>query len=1168
MRITRLDLKAFGPFTDRMIEFDAGVLPGLHVIFGPNEAGKSSSLRALKALLYGFPERTSDNFRHANDQLQVGGCLESDDGQKLSFYRRKRRKADLLDLDGNPLDPGILATFLSGIEPALFESLYGIDHKILVAGGEDILAQKGEVGQALFAAGTGISSLKKILDSLEAEANELFRERGSKPQINQAIKKYKELKRKVRDESLPPAQWKEHRKRHQDAEAEHARLEAESRRKSAEVQRLLRLNKAIPELAALENLQNQLLEFGEVVVLPPDFSSRLREVEQGIRETGLQLHRDQERFKKLEEKQDAICLNQMLLDQADTIEDLHQRLGEYRKGKNDRGGLEGMRTTCSKDAGMFIEAIRPDLTLQDVDSLRPVLGRKRSIQDLSSRFEALKQQEVQAQKQGEEAERDLEKIAGFLSKQPAPKAGDGLAKVIKLARKPGDVDTQIEEISRAIDLGKQDCHAKLKRLGLWFGELDQLPALNLPLPETVRRFEANEAELDNELRQLKKDRQTAEKELKTARDELREVEYRGEVPTEQALELARQRRQDGWNLLRRRWVNGEDIAVAAAAYAPGKTVCDVYEQQVEKADLIADRLRREAERVSRTAALRARIESFQETLQVLSRQEEELKTRQENLAADWLVLWEPRHIKPLSAKEMLAWLTEMDKLCFQVSELSNKESLLVDRKRARRQQRQDLVDELKLFGESGEFPGQELDPLLVVAESILENIVRRKLKCEKLIDQQARAKTALAKAKKEQKEAETAQIAWRKQWDKALAGLGLPGQVLPGEALDLLETIGNCFEKLEKAKEFQSRINGIDRDMAEFAVDVRDLAAKVAPELKDLAPEQAVPQLHVMLGKTRQDHELLKKNKLEMEGLAAEIENSEKVLHSFDGRLAELLVTAKCDKSEDIATAIRKSLEYERLQEKVSAAKSLLAKVNEGIPLEQIKQQAGEVNVDELPGQIASLKREIDEDLYPGITAALKRIGEENKELQLMDGSGQAAAAAGEMEQVAARIQRLVEQYGKIKLAARVLRDAIERYREEHQDPIVQKASGIFSQLTLGSFSGLRADMNDSGNPILVGVRPGGSRVNVSGMSDGTCDQLYLALRFSTLESRLETSEPMPFIVDDILINFDDERSRITLKIMAELARKNQVILFTHHRQIVEAANSMVASGVVQIHEL
>jgi len=643
---------------------------------------------------------------------------------------------------------------------------------------------------------------------------------------------------------------------------------------------------------------------------------------------------------------------------------------------------------------------------------------------------------------------------------------------------------------------------------------------------------------------------------------------KGEVPSEQDLEISRKKRQDGWKLLRRQWIDGDDVSAEAAEYAPGQDLPDVYEQQVEKADFIADRLRREAERVSRVAALRARIESLEETMQGIILKEKEVKTRQDDLAARWQVEWESTRIKPLSPKEMLAWLSDMDRLRLQVTELFTKEGLVSDKEMARQQHRQALVAELKSLGESGEFPGQGLEPVLVIAESILKNIVRWKTEREKLSDQRTRAKTALSKALREQKEAETAKIEWQEKWDKALAGSGMKEQVLPGEAHDLLETIGNCFDKLEKAREFQSRINGIDRDMAGFSADVRTLLAQAAPDLKDVSPEQAALQLHAMLGQARQDNELLKKNKLEMEDLTAEIENTKKVLHSLDERMAELLTTAGCDKNEDLAEVIRKSTQYQRLHEKISAAKSSLAKVSEGIPLEQIKEQAGEINVDELPGQIASLKRQVDEDLYPGITAALKRIGEENKELQLMDGSGQAAVAAEKMEQVAARIQRLVEQYRRIKLAAKVLQDAIERYREEHQVPILQKASGIFSQLTLGSFSGLRADMNDSGNPILVGVRPDGSRVNVSGMSDGTCDQLYLALRFATLESRLETSEPMPFIVDDILINFDDDRSRTTLEVMAELAKKNQVILFTHHRQIVEAANSMAESGVVQVHEL
>lgn len=1167
MRIKRLDLKAFGPFTERTLIFDSKE-PGLHIIFGPNEAGKSSSLRALKALLYGFLERTPDNFLHANEQLLVGGTFEGVEGRELAFYRRKKRKADLLDLDGNPMDPGTLATFLHGIEPALFESLYGIDHKTLVAGGKDILDQKGEVGQALFAAGTGISSLRKLLDSLEAEANELFKERGSKQRISLAIAEYKDLKKIVRETSLLPGKWKEHQKRLQDAEAEHARLERERRQKSAEVHRLERLNKSIPELSTLENLQKQLQELGAVVVLPPEFSEQLREVEQDMRATRLQLASSKDRLEKLQLKRDGISLNQTLLDHAEAIEDLHQRLGQYRKGQQDRSKLDGRRTANRHDAGALIEQISPDLTLKAAESLRPVLNRKRTIQDLSSRHEALNQQALQARKQKEEAGKELAVIGETLSSQPAARESDGLEKAIKLAQKAGDIDGQIEETAREIAAGKKSCQAELKRLGLWSGDLDRLPELTLPLAETVRRYEADYSALENARQQLRKDRKKAETDLQAAKTDNKEVAYGGEVPSEQELEESRRKRQKGWQILRRQWIDGDEVAREADEYAPGQAVHDAYEKNVELADRIADRLRREAERVAKAASLRARIESLEETIREIIRLEENRATRAEYLAGKWLAEWKSTRIKPLSPGEMLAWLTDIDKLRFKVTEIFNKEVEAADRDRVRQQYRKALVGEMKALGENAEFSGQELAPLLVFAESILADITLHKAVREKLSDRLALARTAFVKAGKEQEEAEAAKLEWQVQWDKALAGLGLRDKILPSEALDLLETIGNCFEKLEKAREFQSRIDGIDRDVNKFNIDVLALVKKAAPDLQKLSPDQAALQMHTKLGKARQAHELLKKINEEIETLTADIENAQKTLTSLDGRMAGLLATARCDNASDLVGAISKSAEYQRLHEKISDAESSLAKMSDGISLEEIKLQTASVDVDELPGMIASLKRQIDEDLYPRINAASKLIGEESKELQLMDGSSLAAEAAEKMEQVAARIRRLARQYTRIKLATMVLKDEIERYREEHQDPVLRIASRFFSELTLGSFTGLRTDIDDYDNPILIGVRPDESRVSVKGMSDGTCDQLYLSLRLATLESRLESSEPMPFIVDDILINFDDERSRATLIALADLAKKNQVILFTHHRQIVNEAIQLKDRKPVFVHEL
>jgi len=93
---------------------------------------------------------------------------------------------------------------------------------------------------------------------------------------------------------------------------------------------------------------------------------------------------------------------------------------------------------------------------------------------------------------------------------------------------------------------------------------------------------------------------------------------------------------------------------------------------------------------------------------------------------------------------------------------------------------------------------------------------------------------------------------------------------------------------------------------------------------------------------------------------------------------------------------------------------------------------------------------------------------------------------------------------------------------------------------------------------VIKGERAG-ELVGVQGMSDGTQDQLYLALRLASIERYLEAKEPLPLILDDVLINFDDRRAAAALRTLAELGRKTQVIMFTHHLRLVELAQQELA---------
>lgn len=179
--------------------------------------------------------------------------------------------------------------------------------------------------------------------------------------------------------------------------------------------------------------------------------------------------------------------------------------------------------------------------------------------------------------------------------------------------------------------------------------------------------------------------------------------------------------------------------------------------------------------------------------------------------------------------------------------------------------------------------------------------------------------------------------------------------------------------------------------------------------------------------------------------------------------------------------------------------------------------------------------------------------------LAAIAGASDAAEAKARRQEALSKMAEAAERYVKVFTAAKLLRWSIDKYREEKQGPLLAAASDIFGQLTLGSFAKLIIDF-EGDSPKLLGRRAGGQTVEVSGMSDGSRDQLYLALRLAALHMHLgqEHSHPMPFIADDLFINYDDKRSRAGLKALKDLSAKTQVIFLTHHDHMIPVVRDVV----------
>ena len=124
---------------------------------------------------------------------------------------------------------------------------------------------------------------------------------------------------------------------------------------------------------------------------------------------------------------------------------------------------------------------------------------------------------------------------------------------------------------------------------------------------------------------------------------------------------------------------------------------------------------------------------------------------------------------------------------------------------------------------------------------------------------------------------------------------------------------------------------------------------------------------------------------------------------------------------------------------------------------------------------------------------------------------------------------------------------------------MIKAAEKIFGHVTKGRYVRIFKPM-DSDDILIV---DGNERVKgLLEMSRGTREQLYLALRFGLIEEYEKRSEPLPLVMDDIFVNFDDDRNNQILDRLREFSDKRQVIVLTCHKRTLDAYSSRGANTV------
>lgn len=250
MRISRLELVRFGHFTDLALRFGEPMESGdFHIVYGPNESGKSTIVEAYLALLYGIPERTPYAFRHERTSLEVRAELSAK-GRKVRARRLARRKGDLYGDGEAPVPEAHVAALLGGVSREAYRQLYCLDDGTIEQGGEEILASKGDLGRLLFSAAAGLDGLSDLLGAARELDEAFHQKRARKPRRLNALKSEIEaLGRAKAEADVTIAQHRDLRRRLKDADEALAEADAAHRDLLAQEARLDALAEALPLLS-------------------------------------------------------------------------------------------------------------------------------------------------------------------------------------------------------------------------------------------------------------------------------------------------------------------------------------------------------------------------------------------------------------------------------------------------------------------------------------------------------------------------------------------------------------------------------------------------------------------------------------------------------------------------------------------------------------------------------------------------------------------------------------------------------------------------------------------------------------------------------------------------------------------------------------------------------
>jgi uncharacterized protein YhaN len=1148
MRLARLDLTRYGKFADHPLVFNAIDGCDLQFIVGPNEAGKTTIRQAIHDLFYGIEKSSPYGYKHGLPDMEIAAVVEAD-GAELRFRRLKKKQLrdTLVTPEGALLEEGLLVRLMGHADEAFYLRMFGLNHPTLVAGAKEMLKSSGDVGQMLFQAAAGVTGLHQLREVLEAEAAGLWTERKNMSCAYYiARNQFTEAEADLKRVSVSSVAWQKLKRALDAAEGDLTTAQERYGTAERERQRLDRVRRVTPYLRQRDEDKKLLAALGPAPLLPADAGATLATAASAIATADGNLALLRKRLADDTNTVAAITVNAAVIAHKGEIDSLAGRVQTYMDAKRDLPDLKAQRDGKSETALNLAGQLGWTVnTLSDIEAKLPTRVVRTELTALGQEEPAKNLAVAQAREKLDDQNESISALGKQIDEAPSATALPALAAVVHAAT-AANLAARSTLVRQRARTAEDDMRAAFTALAPWSGNESALRSLVLPSAAELASFTDRRSQLQSQRSQSQRTLATKRAEAVKAKAALDVFHAQHKTVVLEELLHARCERDTLWRKVRA----GEVVAADAG---------DRYEASVVAADGLADRRYEGAAKIEQQATLQSTHASLVAEIGELEAQIAAVDKALLALQDEWDTTMAALGLT-LTQAQLAAWadaradaLTTADALRNARSEIDG----LAEEERA-------VVASLRaaLEDAGAEVPADAtIGWLAAQAEALQKSLAASETCVGQWRGQLRTAQLALPALQRKEEATRTALDTWAAAWQRKLAAAGLATDLSPQAATSAVELLKRIDDACREVRDnCGPRVEQMTREIASFTQRAEALATACVPQAAGEPPHEIAALLREELRSADSNANARANAQSALQKTRDELDRVDEDKVAAEATLKSLFDIVKVDSVEALRLAVAAAEQYREVAVRIEKAEADARVVGDHRPLVELEVEVDATDFAQIEGLLLDAKAACDtaQTLREGCIRAHTQA---KAAFEQIAGQADAVRAESRRRDALLGMSEAVNEYVRITVGVRLVKWAVDRYSEERQQPLLKRASALFAGLTGGRFTKLSVNF-EAEPPELIAHRADGSHVVIGGLSTGTEDQLFLALRLAALELHLDAGTPLPLILDDIFINWSDERTAAGFAVLAEIAKRTQVIVLSHHEHLLHVARAATGNRI------